>query len=188
MAIRNTGIYTQSDYRNSGGVVNKLSKEYRDVSLSFEPNPLNGDITVLRNERAINNAIKNIILFLPGEVPFDREVGSHAQRHIFDMIGEVAEGVLSQEIERAILFCEPRVTFTPWFAEVQAARPEADIYYANQPVRTTNNRKGYTNDDNPLGVTVNPMPDQNGVEVQIVYRIVGEERIYEIQEILTPTR
>ena len=36
-------------------------KAYIDVSLAFTPSPVTGDITILTNERAINNSLKNII-------------------------------------------------------------------------------------------------------------------------------
>ena len=96
---------------SSGIKLDKKDKTYIDLSLAFKPSPLTSDITALKNERAINNSIKNIVMFLPSEVPFNRDIGSNATRYLFELVDEASAGLLSQEIERAILFCEPRVTF-----------------------------------------------------------------------------
>ena len=84
-------------------------KKFVDISLSFTPNPLTGDLTTITNERAINNAIKNIILISPNEVPFNRNMGSTVAYLMFEMCDEATAGMLKQEIQRAIQYNEPRV-------------------------------------------------------------------------------
>lgn len=84
-------------------------KTFVDVSLAFEPNPLTDDITLLLDDRAINNSLKNIILTSPGEVPFDHDFGSSVRDYLFDIVDEGTAGLLNIEIERAINFNEPRV-------------------------------------------------------------------------------
>ena len=39
-----------------------------------------------------------------------------------------------------------------------------------------------------LGVFVEVQPDQNNFAVTVKYRIIGDEKIFRVQEILTPTR
>ena len=157
----------------------KKDKTYVDLSLAFVPSPLTDDITVIRNERSINNAIKNIIMFLPGEVPFNRDIGSNATRYLFDVVDNITAGLLSQEIERAILFCEPRVTFSnPSDDELNLAS------YTSEAFKVTGNL--LVQDD--LGVHVVPTIDSNGYEVTVKYRIVGSLKRFEVQQILTPTR
>ena len=157
----------------------KRDKTYVDLSLAFKPSPLTSDITVLRNERSINNAIKNIIMFLPGEVPFNRDIGSNAQGYLFEMVDEVTAGLLSQEIERAILFCEPRVTFS---------NPSDDELSLDAYGGENFGRPGDLFVQQDLGVNVVPNIDGNGYEVTVKYRIVGSLKIFEVQQILTPTR
>ena len=159
--------------------LSRKSKTYKDVSLAFTPSPITNDITVLTNERAINNSIKNIIMFLPTEVPFMAEVGSLTQRYLFDIIDEATSGLLATEIRRAILFNEPRVTFKPhnpefsYSAEFRNSSPTgiADRFFQDE-----------------LGVFVESQPDQNQFAVTVKYRIIGDEEIFRVQEILTPTR
>ena len=80
-----------------------------DISLSFEPNPVTGDLTVLTNERAINNAIKNIIMFAPLDVAFQRNIGSQVYSYLFDFVDLGTAGMLNTEITRTIEYNEPRV-------------------------------------------------------------------------------
>jgi len=87
----------------------RKDKTFIDVSLAFEPNPLSKDLTVLLDERAINNSLKNLVLIAPSEVPFDRDIGSRVREYLFDMIDPGTAGLLQVEIERTIKFGEPRV-------------------------------------------------------------------------------
>ncbi len=155
------------------------NKSYIDLSLAFIPSPVTDDVTLLLNDRAINNSIKNIIMFLPGEVPFDHDMGSTTVRYLFDVVDEATAGLLSLEIKRAILFCEPRVTFDP-------IKPNEIISSSYQDYSATTTGNLFVQDD--LGVFVEVQPDQNSFAVTVKYRIVGDERIYRVQEILTPTR
>ena len=89
--------------------INRPYKRFVDISLSFEANALTGDILTLKNERAINNSIENIILSIPGEVPFNHDMGSQVTNYLFESAGPGTIALLTQEIERAIRFNEPRV-------------------------------------------------------------------------------
>ena len=90
--------------------LNRHIKSFTDISLSFEPNPVTGDLTVLRNERAISNAIRNIILTAPLEVVFNRDFGSTVASYLFDLADDGTAGLLEMEIKRAVVYNEPRVT------------------------------------------------------------------------------
>lgn len=89
--------------------LSRKSKTFVDISLSFEPNPITKDITILRNERAINNSIKNLILIAPTEVPFLSDVGSTVRNRLFELFDPSTAVLLEQEIRRSINFSEPRV-------------------------------------------------------------------------------
>ena len=87
----------------------KTNKKFTDISLSFQPNPLNGDISVLKDERAINNALKNIIMTSIYEKPFDSMFGSTVNRILFEPADTMTADDLQFEIKRAIARNEPRV-------------------------------------------------------------------------------
>ena len=94
-------------------------KKFVDISLSFEPNPLTGDLSTITNERAINNSIKNLILISPNEVPFNRNVGSTVAYLMFEMCDEPTAALLRDEIERTIGYNEPRVKTEEIFVKAE---------------------------------------------------------------------
>jgi len=104
--------------------ITKKSKEFVDISLAFEPNPINGDLTVLKNERAINNSIKNIILTRNGEVPFNYNMGSQVMNYIFDPVDIGTAGLLTLEISRAVKLNEPRVEIIDIMVDPQPDREQ----------------------------------------------------------------
>lgn len=97
------------------------NRTFVDISLDFTPNPLTGDLTTLKNSRAINNSIKNIILIHPNEVPFNRDMGSTVSRLLFEMCDDFTASLLEDEIKRAIRFNEPRADL-----EFVQVRPDPD--------------------------------------------------------------
>lgn len=84
-------------------------KTFVDISLSFTPSPLSGDLTTIKDNRAINNSIKNLILIKPNEVPFQRDIGSTVSDLLFEFCDEITAELLQIEIKRTIEFNEPRV-------------------------------------------------------------------------------
>ena len=97
----------------------KKDKSYVDISLAFTPSPVTGDLTVIKNERAINQAIKNIIMTAPGEVVFNRNFGSSVSTYLFDFIDDGTAGLIDLEIRRAIGYNEPRVELNAVVVEAQ---------------------------------------------------------------------
>ena len=54
----------------------RVSRGFKDVSMTFQRNPLNGDILGLKNENAISRSIRNIVFTIPGEKFFNESFGS----------------------------------------------------------------------------------------------------------------
>ena len=156
----------------------KAEKTFVDISLAFLPSPVTNDLTVLRDERAIINAVTNLIMFIPQEVPFDRDTGSYTQRFLFDPLDDATAILLENEIRRAITFGEPRVTFDM----------VNDFYDDVSTLDTIIDREGQIYNENQLGVFVEPQPEKNNFQVNVKFRIVGTNNIIRVQRILTPTR
>ena len=89
--------------------VRKPLRHFVDISLAFSPHPLTGDIPVLKDNRAINASLKNCIMIITGEKPFNRDFGSQINQLVFEMCDEVTASDLESEIERSIKYNEPRV-------------------------------------------------------------------------------
>lgn len=89
--------------------VERLSKEFKDISLSFQANPLNYDLIVTKNETAIARAVRNLVLTGTGERFFNHNLGSQVSKVLFENIDPINASVIKDEIENTINNYEPRV-------------------------------------------------------------------------------
>jgi phage baseplate assembly protein W len=87
----------------------RVSKGFKDLSMSFQVNPLNYDLIALKNESAIARSIRNLVLTYPGERFFNENLGSKVSRSLFENIDEISASVIKDEIENTINNYEPRV-------------------------------------------------------------------------------
>ena len=87
----------------------RVSKAFKDISMSFKFNPLSGDLITLSNENAIARSVRNIVLTSPGEKIFDPDFGSGVSESLFENLDEVTALNIKDEIEYSIANYEPRV-------------------------------------------------------------------------------
>ena len=87
----------------------RVSQGFKDVSMSFQANPLNGDLIGLKNENAIARALRNIVFTLPGEKFFNENFGSQITASLFENVDDLSAISIRDEIEQAIINYEPRV-------------------------------------------------------------------------------
>lgn len=105
----------------------KKDKNYIDISLSFEPNPITGDLSLLTDRRAIENSLRNLILITAGEVPFNRNIGSIVSSLVFEVNDAATAKIVEDEIKRAVKFSEPRVKLQDVVVE---SRPDEYAFLA----------------------------------------------------------
>lgn len=105
--------------------VKKPLRHFADLSLAFSPHPLTGDITVLRDYRAINAALKNCIMIAVEEKPFNTTFGSQILQLMFEMVDGSTASMLEEEISRSINYNEPRVQLEDVIVD---ARPEQNEF------------------------------------------------------------
>jgi len=87
----------------------RVSQGFKDISMSFQANPLNFDLIGLKNENAIARSVKNIVFTLPGEKFFDEDFGSRITASLFENIDDIAASEIVDEITESITNYEPRV-------------------------------------------------------------------------------
>jgi hypothetical protein len=88
----------------------RVSQSFRDISASFQANPLNNDLVVLKNANAIARSIRNIISTSPGEKFFDPDFGSNVTKLLFENLDDISAISIRDEIENSINNYEPRVS------------------------------------------------------------------------------
>ena len=87
----------------------RVSQGFKDISMTFQANPLNFDLIGLKNENAIARSVRNIVFTLPGEKFFDEEFGSRISASLFENIDDISAGIIVDEITYSIERYEPRV-------------------------------------------------------------------------------
>ena len=88
---------------------NRVSRSYKDISLSFDPHPITKDLPVLKNENAIRRSVRNLVQTIPGERFFNPILGSSVSENLFGIINFGTSTLIKEEILTTIENFEPRV-------------------------------------------------------------------------------
>ena len=89
--------------------IERVSKGFKDLSMSFQVNPLNYDLIALKNESAIARSVRNLVLTQPGERFFNENLGSAISASLFENMDDMSASVIRDEIRSTITNYEPRV-------------------------------------------------------------------------------
>ena len=92
--------------------IQRISQGFKDISMTFQTNPLTKDLIVLKNENAIARSVKNIVFTVPGEKPFNPEFGSRISESLFENIDDITASQIETELRDSINRFEPRVSIT----------------------------------------------------------------------------
>ena len=87
----------------------RVSQGFKDISMTFQANPLNDDLIGLKNANAIARSVRNIVMTLPGEKFFNPSFGSRITESLFENIDDITAAVIIDEIRESIDNYEPRV-------------------------------------------------------------------------------
>ena len=90
----------------------RVSPGFKDISMTFQANPLNFDLIGLKNENAIARSVRNIVFTLPGEKFFDQDFGSRISASLFENLDDISADLIVDEITQSINNYEPRVSLT----------------------------------------------------------------------------
>lgn len=89
--------------------VERVSKGFKDISSSFQVNPLTYDLIAIKNETTIARSIRNLVLTYQGERFFNPILGSRVSRLLFENLDEITASAIQEEIETTINNFESRV-------------------------------------------------------------------------------
>ena len=89
--------------------VQRISKGFLDLSASFQENPLTNDLIALKNENAIARSVRNLVLTIQGERPFQPVLGTGVSKLLFENMDRLTAAAIRSEIRSTIENFEPRV-------------------------------------------------------------------------------
>ena len=131
--------------------VQRLSKGFLDLSASFQTNPLSNDLISLKNESAIARSVRNLVLTIQGERPFQPTLGSGVNRLLFDNMDKLTASAIRSELRTTIENYEPRVEINEILVEpdfegnamnvtlqyfiIGIDAPEQELTFALEPTR-----------------------------------------------------
>ena len=89
--------------------ITRISRSFKDISLSFEPHPVTKDLPVLKNERAITRSVRNIVETIPTEKFFNPLFGSDVYRSLFDFVDFGTASIIQEQIKTSLKNFERRI-------------------------------------------------------------------------------
>jgi len=87
----------------------RISQGFKDISMSFQTNPLTKDLIAMKNENAIARSVKNIVFTNPGEKFFNPRFGSRITESLFENADDLTAIEIQKQIDESIRIYEPRV-------------------------------------------------------------------------------
>jgi len=87
----------------------RVSQGFKDISMSFQTNPLTKDLIAMKNENAISRSVKNIVFTNPGEKFFKPKFGSSISNSLFENADDLTAVQIQTQIEESVQRYEPRV-------------------------------------------------------------------------------
>ena len=89
--------------------IQRKSRAFKDISLSFSPHPVTRDLPVLVNERAISRSVRNLVETIPTERFFNSLIGTDIRDSLFENFTPLTVTVMEDQIRTTIANYEPRV-------------------------------------------------------------------------------
>ena len=98
-------------------MVVKISRAFKDISLSFTKHPVTNDVTVLKNEDAIKKSVINLCRTRINERFFNDLLGTSIEDSLFETNLDDIASFLEREITVLLKNFEPRIRLTNVIAE-----------------------------------------------------------------------
>ena len=104
----------------------KISRAFKDISLSFSRHPVTNDLVSLKNEDAVKKSVINLCRTKLNERFFNDLLGTRIEESLFDLNNDDISSVLETEIETLLENYEPRISLNDVSAVAQ--QDSHDLY------------------------------------------------------------
>ena len=89
--------------------IKRISRAFKDISLSFTPHPVTKDLPILKNERAIVRSVRNLVETIPTERFFNSDLGTDIRGSLFENFYPGMMRVIEDQIRETVYAYEPRI-------------------------------------------------------------------------------
>jgi len=90
--------------------IQRKSRSFKDISLSFTPHPVTKDLPILANERAIVRSVRNLVETIPTERFFDSSIGTDIRDSLFENFERSTVMIIEDQVREVLDNFEPRVS------------------------------------------------------------------------------
>ena len=90
--------------------IQRKSRAFKDISLSFSPHPVTKDLPVLINERAITRSVRNLVETIPTERYFNSLIGTDIRDSLFENFERSTVTIIEDQVREVLANFEPRVS------------------------------------------------------------------------------
>lgn len=104
-----------------------MTTQYKDIKTEFEANPFTGEPSVAKNERAVIQSVKNLILTDVGEKPFQPDIGGNIRGLLFEPATPFTLKLIEERVQETIENYEPRVDLQSTDAIVDEDRNRIEV-------------------------------------------------------------
>jgi len=111
----------------SNEFLGKVSRSFKDISFNFTEHPVTKDLVVLKNEEAIKQSVKNLVLTKINERLFNPDIGTDVTSYLFELNTSVAANELLEQIENVLGLYESRIILEEINVDVDNAMHAFDI-------------------------------------------------------------
>ena len=93
--------------------ITRISRAFKDISLSFKRHPVTNDIGVLKNADAIKRSVRNLVQTIPSERFFNSTLGSDVRDSLFEnapgFVDFGTASIIERQVQTTIENFEPRI-------------------------------------------------------------------------------
>lgn len=145
---------------------------YKDFNSNFTPHPMTGDVSLVTNDKAISQSLRNLVLTGRYEIPYNSEKSGRVYESLFENFDPITLKVLEDDVRRVIQNFEPR-------AEVlSVVISQQEIDYINKKGRTPGSSSDqYSN-----------MLDKNTIVITVVYRPINNKEPVNLEILVEKVR
>jgi len=102
-------------------------KSFKDFNLTFKSHPVTDDLLVVKDENAIKQSIRSLLLTVKGERLFNANVGTRLRDVLFEPLDFASASVVDDEIRGVLREYEPRIRITNLSVDVNTSDDGYDV-------------------------------------------------------------